>query len=574
MKNIDGLKVGGIALFNGLILKSKLRESISQVNDGNVEIETHDKITSNKKIDFLNIIVIRGIVNIIDTFKNSVSYVISSAKQILNNLVDVDEDELKIGKFEITFSYIVSIALIISVFILLPNLISLLFIQNIRNIIQFVIQIFIFGIYLLTLKNTKMLNVLFEYHGAEHKVVNAYEKYGADNIDIENVKKSSRFHVRCGGNLVVYFFIINLLFTLFMPSTNIIIKSVLQIITLILSLGVSYEIVMLLSKLPSILSFINYPAMAIQFITTKEPSNDKIKLAIYGMIACIKKDVKITIEEYINKFIEIEEYDLKTIIKMVASIKNVEYEEVFSNIKDIYLNLDEVIKLDNMIDKYYIKKLPIQYVTNSQLFFKEKYFVNESVLIPRSDTEILVEKAIEYIEKYDLKNMIDMCTGSGCVGISIAKNSNIEKALLIDISNNTLDVTNKNIVLNQIQSKCETLKSDLFNEINGDISKFDIIVSNPPYIPTKDIETLSDDVKKEPHIALDGGTDGMYFYNKIIESARNYLVDNGFVIFEIGYDELDKIKELIFKYPEYELIECIKDYGENDRVVVCRLHQI
>ncbi len=574
MKNIDNLKVGGIALFNGLILKSKLRESISQVYDGNIEIETNDRNGSIKKFSIFEFPIVRGIVNIVDTFKNSVSYVIASAKQVINSLVDVNEEELKIGKFEIISSYIISITLIVSVLILLPNILSLLFAENIRNIIQLMFQILIFVFYLITLKNTKMLNVLFEYHGAEHKVVNAYEKFGIDNLDIKNVRDSSRFHVRCGGNLIVYFFVINIIFTLFMPSENIIFKSILQVITLALSLGVSYELVMLLSKIPNKLSFVNYPAMSIQFITTKEPSNDKIKLAIYGMLACINKDVKVTIEDYINRFLEIKEYDLKIIIKMVASIKNEEYENIFSNIKDVYLNLNEMIKLDEMIDKYYVKKLPIQYVTNSQNFFREKYFVNESVLIPRSDTEILVEKSIEYIEKYNLNSMIDMCTGSGCVGISIAKNSSVEKVLLVDVSNSALKVANKNIEINNAFDKCKILKSDLFSEIKNNETKFDIIVSNPPYIPTKDIETLSDEVKKEPHIALDGGMDGMDFYNKILENAKNYLNNNGFIIFEIGYDELDKIKDLISRYPEYELLECIRDYGENDRVIVCRLHQM
>ena len=210
------------------------------------------------------------------------------------------------------------------------------------------------------------------------------------------------------------------------------------------------------------------------------------------------------------------------------------------------------------------------YIIGKVNFYNEQYIVNHDVLIPWLDSEILVEKAIEYINNENLNTMLDMCTGSGCIGISITKNSKIKYTTLIDVSKEALEIANKNIILNKVDKKCSTIHSDLFSSLNNSNIKYDIIVSNPPYIPTKDINGLDASVKKEPTIALDGGKDGMDFYRKILKQALNHLNNNAVLIFEIGYDELEKFKEIINRYAEYKVVESLKDYGGNDRVVVCR----
>lgn len=169
--------------------------------------------------------------------------------------------------------------------------------------------------------------------------------------------------------------------------------------------------------------------------------------------------------------------------------------------------------------------------------------------------------------------MLDMCTGSGCLGISIAKNSNIKHVDLIDISEEALLVTSKNIKGNGVEDKCNIIKSDLFSKLKDSNIKYDMIVSNPPYINSDVVLTLDESVKKEPVLALDGGKDGMNFYRKILKDAREYLNDKGIIIFEIGYDQLNKIQSEIKKYKEYSIIESIKDYGGNDRVVICRFQK-
>lgn len=237
------------------------------------------------------------------------------------------------------------------------------------------------------------------------------------------------------------------------------------------------------------------------------------------------------------------------------------------------LSYNEQIEVIRLLDQLFKEDVPLQYITNRAYFYNEEYIVNHHVLIPRQDTEILVQKAIEYISKYDLKKMIDLCTGSGCIGISIANNSDIEKVILSDISKEALSVARQNIQLNNA-TKVVAYLSDLLELYIDNKTVVDIIVSNPPYIKTDVIQTLDKTVLKEPRLALDGGKSGLDIYIKILDQAKYVLKEHGYLMFEIGYDELEELKHIISTHPEYELIESIKDYGGNDRVIICRFCNI
>ncbi len=572
--------VGGMALFDGLMLRSKLREVIAERDSkGSISLEINNYEEEEKKFYISDLPIIRGMLSIFNTIEQSIPYLINSVENELNSDNTNKDDKINFTKTEAiaTICFIISMAIIF--LILVPNIIGFVINKNIANIIECIIEFSVFAIYLLILKSNESLGTLYKYHGAEHKVVNAYEKYGKDNITIDNVKKSSRFHVRCGGNFIIYFVVCMLLTTLFIPTENIIYKSLIQIGLVIPLIGVSFEILMVFSKLPFPLKYIAYPAMLIQFITTKEPSDDMIELAICAIKPCINKNIDTNLVEYIDNYkkdVLIKnniEFDIDDIYRLVAFIKKCTLNTVIIDKDKIVLNYVQKVKLDELLNKYYIQKIPLQYITHVQAFYNEEYAVSENVLIPRSDTEILVEKVIEYVEKYQLKDMIDMCTGSGCIGISCAKNSNIEKVLMVDISDCAIVIANKNIDKNDARDKCIVAKSNLFEALERD-RKFDIIVSNPPYIKTGDISTLDEYVKKEPIIALDGGNDGMEFYKKIVENSVNYINDGGFLMLEIGYDELDDVTKIISKYNEYEVIESVKDYGGKDRVIICRFHQI
>ena len=161
--------------------------------------------------------------------------------------------------------------------------------------------------------------------------------------------------------------------------------------------------------------------------------------------------------------------------------------------------------------------VPIEHITHQKEFMKLNFFVDNNVLIPRQDTEILVEEVIKIAKKIKAKNILDLCTGSGAIGISLAKYLPETKIVATDISNDALNIAKKNAVINNVQNQMIFINSDLFR--NLETQKFDIIVSNPPYIKTNVIEKLDIQVKNEPNIALDGGEDGLDFYRKIIKGV-------------------------------------------------------
>ncbi len=161
----------------------------------------------------------------------------------------------------------------------------------------------------------------------------------------------------------------------------------------------------------------------------------------------------------------------------------------------------------------------------------------------------------------------------GLFGISITKNSDIDNLTLVDISKKALEIVEKNLIKNNIKTNYSIIHSNLFEKLNKNV-KYDIIVSNPPYIKTSDLDNLSDYVKNEPMLALDGGEDGLIFYRKILQEAMLFLNDNSVILFEIGYDQKEDIVFLINEFKEYEVIECMQDLGMNDRVIVCRFHKI
>lgn len=220
---------------------------------------------------------------------------------------------------------------------------------------------------------------------------------------------------------------------------------------------------------------------------------------------------------------------------------------------------------------------PLQYITNKQEFMGLNFFVDENVLIPQPDTEVLVEETIkkcisvaELGAEQSLIKILDLCTGSGAIAISLnyvlaQKNINAE-IMASDISAKALDIAKKNNESNNTSVKFA--ESNLFENIQK--NDFDIIVSNPPYIKRKIIETLPCQVQAEPHIALDGGEDGLDFYKKIIDQACKYI-KNGYVLLEIGYDQKDEVEGLFRANGRYSEIETVKDLSNNDRCVIARV---
>ena len=210
-------------------------------------------------------------------------------------------------------------------------------------------------------------------------------------------------------------------------------------------------------------------------------------------------------------------------------------------------------------------RIPLQQLTGEQDFMGLTFTVNENVLIPRQDTEILVEEVLK--ELHDGMRILDMCTGSGCILLSLLHYSNDCEGLGVDLSAEALEVAGRNVLKVLTPEKAEHahfLQSDLFEKVEG---KFEIIVSNPPYIASAEVDRLMPEVRDhEPRMALDGTEDGLEFYRRIIAEAGQYLVSSGMLFFEIGYDQGQAVSELMREHG-YREVQVVQDYAGLDRVV-------
>lgn len=210
--------------------------------------------------------------------------------------------------------------------------------------------------------------------------------------------------------------------------------------------------------------------------------------------------------------------------------------------------------------------IPLQQLTGEQDFMGLTFSVNEHVLIPRQDTEILVEEVLK--ELHDRMRILDMCTGSGCILLSLLHYSNDCEGLGVDLSAEALEVAGQNVLKVLTPKKAEHahfLQSDLFEKVEG---KFEIIVSNPPYIASAEVEKLMPEVRDhEPRMALDGTEDGLHFYRRIIKEAGKHLVNSGMLFFEIGYDQGQAVSELM-RAGGYREVQVVQDYAGLDRVVL------
>lgn len=267
-------------------------------------------------------------------------------------------------------------------------------------------------------------------------------------------------------------------------------------------------------------------------------------------------------------------------------------------VNDSYLVIHQDMKVEKDIEEKFCKGInllndgkPIQYITNNQEFMKMNFYVDENVLIPQPDTEVLVEEIIDICKgrscAFPMKNdklnvgadasvcpkkcnILDLCTGSGAIGVSLAKNIENSNITMSDISSKALEIAKKNAEKNNVMERCKFIQSDMFENIN---EKFDVIVSNPPYIKTEVINQLDKQVQNEPMLALDGGQNGLKFYKIIAKEAWKYLKQDGLLALEIGYDQKKDVIKLLKKSSKYIDIYSKKDLSGNDRIIVCKFNE-
>ena len=228
------------------------------------------------------------------------------------------------------------------------------------------------------------------------------------------------------------------------------------------------------------------------------------------------------------------------------------------------LNEKEILKFKSLIDQR-SKGKPVAYLINKKFFWKYEFFVNKNVLIPRPDTEIIVENVLKIYKKKNKINFLDIGFGSGCILLSILKERKDFKGTGIDISNHALKVCKINAYKLGVKNRVKLFKSDIDKFSNG---KYDLIISNPPYIKNLDLKYLEKDVIDfEPKLALDGGLDGISEIRKIVKKSSELIKNGGKLILEIAYNQKKEVKQLLIKNSFY-INSVVKDYANNDRCII------
>lgn len=271
-------------------------------------------------------------------------------------------------------------------------------------------------------------------------------------------------------------------------------------------------------------------------------------------------------KEFSDKGIDSSNVEAETIVQDVLGCNRIAL-----YLEDITLSENQSLSIEKMVSRR-LSGEPLQHIIGKVTFYGNEIYVKKGVFIPRPETEILVEKVIQHALRLDKEglNILDLCTGSGCVAISLTKALNACKIIASDISDAAIKLSNHNAKLNSVSEKIDFIKSDLFDLLSKYKGSFDIIVSNPPYIDSKHIEKLPNEVKSDPIAALDGGVGGLDFYRRIINEAELFLKEEGDIFLELA-DGISKDVFTIFKNSNsFVDIKIAKDLNSIDRVIVAK----
>lgn len=591
-KKVKKTSIGGQAVLEGVMMRGRCGVATAvRDSDGVIRIEAERITPPEKKSIFVRLPIIRGIVNFFSSLVTGTKILMRSAE-----VYGGDDDEpskfdkwlaktFKIDVMDVVLFFGVALGLVFSIalFFILPTFLGGLIGKAapnmppiVKNLIEGGIRILIFVGYILFTSLLKDIKRTYMYHGAEHKTITCYEK-GLD-LTVENVKKCRRVHDRCGTTFMFFVMFVSILvysvFGAIFPvlNENVGLKMLSRIVLLPLIAGLSYELLKLLAKTDSPLVLpLKAPGLLLQMLTTKEPDEQMMEVAIAAFEKVLKMDedpnepvckfvcpekVSVVTENLKKKFrsSSVDETDAEWIVSIVTGIKRSELGG------DSRVKSSHIDKIDELAAER-IKGKPLSYVLGNADFYGYEIKVDERVLIPRPETEELVSEVLKVVKNTD--KVLDLCTGSGAIALVINKKSGAS-VTATDISEAALEVAKENF--KQFDAAVETRLIDLY----GDLSeKFDIIVSNPPYIKTEEIDTLDKEVKDyEPRIALDGGEDGLDFYRRICEGAKQRLNEHGKLFLEAGYGEAEEIKKML----ENDFnVEIIKDISGIDRIIKAEL---
>lgn len=600
--------IGGQAVLEGVMMRGESSMATAVRDEkGEIQIESTRFTPAAKKSKWKRLPFIRGVINFVNSMIMGVQIIMRSGEVFGGEEEPSKFENWCSKKFNINvmsvmmwFAVLIGLALAIGLFFVIPHF----SIEGIRalvenvchttmpefcyNLIEGVIRILIFVIYILLTSLMKEIKRVFRYHGAEHKTISCYE-HGLE-LTVENVQKQSTIHDRCGTTFMFLVMIVSVaLFSIVgIVPNNIVtskigavfIKLLIKLALLPVVAGISYEILKFLAKFDNwFVRIIKAPGLLLQKITTAQPDDSMVEVAIaaFKTVQLLDSDptaetskfnTKIMIDKAVQELdntLKIDtngNADRDWIITEVLNVKRSEIE----NLKFVWSN-----DFEKMLEfaKERSTGKPLQQVFGYTDFYGLKIKVNSDVLCPRPETEYLVLEVNNLIKENNFQNVLDLCTGSGAIALVLKRDNPQVNVTASDISEKALMVAKQNAEDNNLW--VEFVTSNLFDKVNGE---FDIIVSNPPYIKNEVIGTLDPEVRFfEPLIALDGGKDGLDFYRAIVKDAKNHLKIGGILAFEIGYDQKDSVVDIIenCETAVFENVICKQDLECNDRMIFAKL---
>lgn len=579
--------VGGQAVIEGVMMRgTKGLATAVRTPSGKIQVDIKRTKPITKRHKALNIPFLRGIFILIDslimgikTLNYSASFFEEEEESKLELWLKKKLGDKGANDIIVTFTMMISMLLAVGLFIGIPTAIASLFkgfgiSHVVLNLIEAIIRITILILYMYLISKLEDIFRVFQYHGAEHKTIFCYE--AEQMLTVQNVKKFSRLHPRCGTNFLFLTMLVSIILFTVTGWGSFQQRLIMRVALMPIVAGITYELIKWLGKTDSkIGKIIAYPGLKLQELTTKEPDDSQLEVAIEALKAAEGIKYMKTIGELLKignqilKEAEIDTYILDTQL-LLGKVLGKDKLYLITN-KEVDVNKIEEIEFMNLINERKEKK-PIKYIVKNAEFMGLDFYVEDGVLIPRGDTEVLVEEVLNNISQDKEIRVCDLCCGSGAIGISIAALRENVKVDLIDYYEIPEKITKKNINTHNLKERAIFIKSDLLSEVIKKEKKYDILVSNPPYIEDSVIETLMDDVKNyEPHTALAGGEEGMDFYKRIVDESINVLEKDGILAFEIGHDQGEKVKNLMVNKGYYD-VKVIKDLAGLDRVVIGNLN--
>lgn len=576
-------------MFEGVMMRGKTSMATAvRDEEGVIRLETKRLTAPAQKNWFVKLPVIRGVVNFFNSMVSGVTTLMRSAEVYGGDEPSKMDKwlakKLKIDVMDLVIwvGVILGIALSVFLFVLSPQWVtefvsSVSTIQNNSlafNFIEGGMRMVIFICYILLTSLLGDIKRTYMYHGAEHKTISCFEE--GKELTVQNVRGCTRVHDRCGTTFMFFVMLVSILvFSVANSFLNVtgILRALVKIALLPLVAGLSYELLKGLAKTECWIFYpIKLPGLLLQKITTKEPTDDMIEVAITAFNKVLEMDNDPTIEtvefitaqkicdlyKQVEKILqsggEFEKSDAEWIIALTCDVNRSEIE---NNLRYVKPSVTE--KALN-VAKERATGTPLWYVFGNAEFYGRKFVVDKRVLIPRPETEELCFNAIKLINKES--KVLDMCTGSGAIAVTICAEVGCN-VTAVDVSADALEVAMQNAKNND----CEVyfVLSDLFEHVT---EKYDLIISNPPYIQSKDIALLQREVQQEPIIALDGGDDGLDFYRKICLNAPNYLNNGGVLIMECGAGQAQEIKNMLTNFTK---VDVIKDLNGIERIVKAEL---